>query len=342
MPKKLLVNSSPHYRSSDTTANIMGRVIIALIPILGISVVFFGFRALTITLVSVGACITFETLFNYIVKKKNTAFDFSCVVTGMLLAFNLPVTVPYWMVVIGAAFAIIIVKMLFGGIGKNFLNPALAARTFLFSWPTLMTTFIKPFSDLPIFSDPMFTNSPILPENIDVITSATPLKALKMGMLPTSSISDMLIGNIGGCIGETSALIIILGGCYLLANKIITWHIPVSYVGTVAVLSFIFPRINGLNLQSMLSEILSGGLLLGAIFMATDYSTSPITKKGKLIYGIGCGILTIFLRYFSGYPEAVSYSILLMNIFAFSIDKFMKSRRYGLGGDVYVKQQPSK
>jgi electron transport complex protein RnfD len=315
----------------------MADVIIALLPALIESVVFFGYRALTLTLISVGACIAFETLYNKIVKKPNTIGDLSCVVTGILLAFNLPVTVPYWLVVIGSFFAIVVVKMLFGGFGKNFMNPVLGARAFLFSWPMLMTTFVKPLAtyQLPIFTDPIFTNGAPLSEYIDSITTATPLKDLKAGILPDVSVTDLFIGNIGGSLGETSAMILILGGLYLLVRRIISWHIPVAYIGTVAIITFIFPTVPGINfsVDFMLSEILSGGLMLGAIFMATDYSTSPVTKKGKIIYGIGCGLLTVFLRYYSGYPEGVSYSILLMNILAFSIDKVTRPRRYGIGGN---------
>ncbi|MDF2684969.1 MAG: RnfABCDGE type electron transport complex subunit [Clostridia bacterium] len=337
MPKRFLVTSSPHYGSKENTRTIMADVIIALLPALIVAVVFFGYRALTLTLISVGACIAFETLFNKIIKKPNTVGDMSAIVTGILLAFNLPVTVPYWLVVIGSFFAIVVVKMLFGGLGKNFMNPVLGARAFLFSWPMLMTTFVKPLAtyQLPIFSDPIFTNGAPLSEYIDSITTATPLKDLKAGVLPDISITDLFVGNIGGSLGETSAMMLILGGLYLLVRRVISWQIPVSYIGTVALITFIFPTIPGVNfsMDFMLSEILSGGLILGAIFMATDYSTSPVTKKGKIIYGIGCGLLTVFLRYYSGYPQGVSYSILLMNILAFSIDKVTRPRRYGIGGN---------
>lgn len=343
MPHRLLVNSSPHYRSGETTRSVMTDVVIAMIPILVVSVIYFGFRALTLTLVTVGACLAFETLYCKITKKKNTIFDCSAIVTGMLLAFNLPVTAPYWMAVVGALFAIVVVKMLFGGLGKNIVNPALAARAFLFSWPTLMTTFVKPFVSpaLPIFYDPIFTNGAALSDYIDSITAATPLKALKTGVLSDSSIADMFIGNTGGCLGETCALLIILGGIYLMARKIITWHTPVSYIGTVALLTFIFPLTGGnFNLNFMLQEILSGGLMLGAFFMATDYTTSPVTKKGRILFGIGCGLLTVFLRYYSGYSEGVSYAILLMNVLVLPIDKLTKPKRYGIGGGYHVESAP--
>lgn len=311
----------------------MADVLLALLPALVVAIVFFGWRALTLTLVSIGACIAFETIFNAIMKRKNTVTDLSSAVTGMLLAFCLPVSVPYWLVVIGAFFAIIVVKCLFGGIGKNFLNPALSARAFLFSWPALMTTFTAPFNNLPVFTDPIFTNGQTS-EYIDSITSATPLSYLKTGVIPDISISNLFFGNVGGCIGEVCTALLLLGGIYLLLRRVITWHIPVSFIGTVAVITFIFPKISGsyFNFEFMITELLSGGLILAAFFMATDYSTSPVTKKGKFIYGVGCGLLTVFLRYFSGYPEGVSYAILLMNVLAFSLDKFTRPRRYGTGG----------
>ncbi|MBE6895866.1 MAG: RnfABCDGE type electron transport complex subunit D [Ruminococcaceae bacterium] len=335
MAKRLLVTSSPHYRSERTISKVMIDVVIAMIPISAMSVVFFGWRALALTLICVGACIAFETIFNHIAKKRNTVDDFSAVVTGMLLSFNLPVTAPYWVAVIGALFAIVVVKMLFGGLGKNFANPALAARAFLFSWPTIMTTFVRPFitPGLPVLYDPIFTNGAEMPEYIDTITTATPLASLKSGTLPDISLADMFIGNIGGCLGEVCAAAIILGGLYMLFRGVITWHIPVTYIGTVALITFIFPLTGGhFDWQFMTYELLSGGLLLGAFFMATDYSTSPVTAKGKLIFGIGCGLLTVFLRYYSGYSEGVSYAILIMNVLAYPIDKITRPRRYGKGG----------
>ncbi len=335
MAKKLLVTSSPHYRSERTTSKVMLDVIIAMIPISAMSVVFFGWRALALTVVSVAACIAFESLFNFIVKKKNTVGDLSAVVTGMLMSFNLPVTAPYWIAVVGSFFAIVVVKMLFGGLGKNFANPALAARAFLFSWPMLMTTFVKPFITpmLPIFRDPIFTNGAELPDYIDTITTATPLASLKTGALPDLSISDMFIGNMGGCIGEVCTAAILLGGVYLLIRRVITWHIPVAYLGTVALITFIFPLTGGnFNWQFMVYELLSGGLMLASFFMATDYVTAPVTPRGKLLFGLGCGLLTVFLRYYSGYSEGVSYAILIMNVLAVPIDKITKPRRFGIGG----------
>lgn len=335
--KRLLVSSSPHYRARESTRTVMLDVIIAMIPILAVSVIYFGWRALTLTLVTVASCVAFETLYNFIRRKNNTATDLSCIVTGMLLAFNLPVTAPYWIAVVGSAFAIIVVKMLFGGLGKNFANPALAARAFLFAWPMLMTTFVRPLvgNQLSVFSDPLFTNG-VTTNTVDAITTATPLKSLKAGVMPTQSILDMFMGNTGGCIGETCAAVIILGGLYLLFRRVITWHIPVAYLGTVAIITLFFPLTGEFfDYEFMLAELFSGGLMLAAFFMATDYSTCPMTSKGMLIFGVGCGALTVFLRYFSSYNEGVSYAILLMNVFAFSLDKVTKPRRFGIGGKKY-------
>ena len=334
------MNSSPHYRSGNTTRTVMTDVVVAMLPILIGSVIFFGPRALTLTLVSVGSCLAFETLFCLIAKKKNTIYDCSAVVTGILLAFNMPVAVPYWIPFVGAFFAIVVVKMLFGGLGKNIVNPALAARAFLFSWPTLMTTFTKPFvsPSLPIFSDPVFTNGAPLSDYMDSISTATPLKALKSGALSDLSIFDMFFGNKGGCLGEVSIALILLGAVYLLFRRVITWHIPVSYIGTVAAITFVFPLTGGyFNFEFMLQSIFSGGLCLAAFFMATDYTTSPVTSKGRIIFGICCGLLTVFLRYYSGYSEGVSYAILLMNMLVLPIDKMTKPRRYGIGGGYHVE-----
>lgn len=335
--KRFLVNSSPHYRSKDSTATIMRDVILALIPALGGSVIFFGFRALTLTLVSVAACIAFESLFNWVAGRKNTVSDLSAVVTGMLLAFALPVTTPYWMVTVGGFFAVVVVKGLFGGLGKNFLNPALAARAFLFSWPTIMTTYTKPFSKIHgelsfIFGEPMFTDGAV-PDSVDAVTGATALKSLNQGIVPDLDLWDMFLGNIPGCLGETSALLILVGLAYLLFRKVITWHIPVCYVGTVALLTYLFP-VGGMdNLTYMSYELLSGGLMLGAVFMATDYTTSPLSRIGKIIYAVGCGGLTVLLRTFGSYPEAVCYSILVMNVVTLVLDRYIKPRRYGIGGE---------
>lgn len=337
MSKMLLVNSSPHYRSKDSTSSIMLDVIIAMLPVLVGSVIFFGFRALILTLVGIAACIAFESLFNWITKRKNTVSDLSAVVTGMLLTFNLPVTTPYWMVLIGAFFAIIVVKCLFGGLGKNFLNPALAARAFLFSWPSIMTYFPRPFSDILwepsfIFGEPMFTDG-VVSDSLDAVSGATALKSLKEGAYPESGLMDLFVGNVPGSLGETSALLILLGLVYLLCRKVVTWHIPVCYLGSVALLTFLFPVGGMTNLTYMAYELFSGGLMLGAVFMATDYTTSPLSRAGKIIYGVGCGCLTVLLRTYGSLPEAVSYSILMMNVVTLALDRYLKPRRYGIGGE---------
>lgn len=334
MAKRLLVTSSPHYRAPYDTKAIMLDVIVALMPASAASVFFFGWRSLFIILVTIATCIASETIFNLITKKKNTVNDLSAVVTGLLLALTLPVTVPYWMCAVGGAFAIIIVKMFFGGLGNNFLNPALASRCFLFSWASTMTTFIKPMSsyDMVIFGDPIIKDGATT-EYIDSITTATPLSFLNTGDTPYESLFDMFLGNKAGCIGEISIALLLLGGIYLLARRVISWHIPVSYIGTVALITFLFPAGGGhFDVEFMLYEIMSGGLVLGAFFMATDYVTSPMTKGGKILFGIGCGAITVIIRYFGGYAEGVSFAILMMNIFAVALDKAFKPRRYGSRG----------
>ncbi len=315
------VAPSPHLKDDKTVSSVMRDVIIALIPALLGSVIFFSFRALVIVAVSVLSCVFFEFAYNFLFKKKQTIGDLSAVVTGVLLGFNLPVTVPVWLPVIGSAFAILVVKMLYGGIGKNIVNPALSARIFLFlSFSGMMTKWVPANSavnstakTLPLFA------------NVDVVSSATPLSYLKNGNPDITydiTLSNLFTGTIGGCIGETSALLLIVGGLYLLYRRIITWHIPVSFLGTVAALTFIFPKATELTRFEFMSyHLFSGGLMLGAIFMATDYATSPVTPKGRVIFGIGCGLITVFIRYFGGYPEGVSFAILLMNFLTWFIDK---------------------
>lgn len=320
---KLSVASSPHATSPVGTRNLMLDVVIALVPALCMAVYFFGWRALTTTLVSVIGCVFFEWAYEKIMKKPNTIGDLSAVITGILLVFVCPVTLPYWMILIGDFFAIVIVKQLFGGLGTNFLNPALAGRAFLMlSYPIPMTTWVKPGIE----------NWASIGSAVDAVTGPTPLASdfMKSGILPDASIVDMFIGNIGGCVGEVSALMLILGGAYLLVRGVIRLRIPAAYILTVAVLTFIFPRGEDGNLTWMLYEIFGGGLMLGAFFMATDYVTSPNNKKGELIYGIGCGLLTVFIRFFGGYPEGVCYSILIMNVCVWLIDKYSMPARYGV------------
>ena len=312
------VSNSPHIRSEDSTRQIMLDVIIALIPALALAVFVFGARALVVTAVSVVGSVVFEWLYNKLLKKPCTIGNCSAIVTGMLLAYTLPVTAPLWMVLIGDFFAIIIVKALFGGLGKNFMNPALGGRAFLMaSYPVFMTTWCKVHTTLPLFGTP------------DITSSATPLSFLKEGKLPDVSLGDAALGMVGGCIGEVSALALLVGGAYLIYRKVIGWQIPVAYIGTVAVLSFLFPKA-GTGLEWMLYSVFGGGLFLGAIFMATDYVTSPVTKKGQLVFGIGCGLFTVLIRYFGSYNEGVCYSIMVMNLCVALIDKYTKPTRFGV------------
>ncbi len=321
----LSVSSSPHLSGKQTTRSLMLDVIIALIPALVMSVWFFGPRSLLLTLVSAVACVVFEWGYEKLLKKPVTVGDLSAVVTGILLAYVCPVTLSYWTVIIGDFFAIVVVKQLFGGLGKNFLNPALAGRAFLMlCYPVPMTTWAAPGQMVGLIS------------GADAVTGATPLSVdfMHSGILPDASLLDMFVGNIGGCLGEISAVALILGGIYLVARKVISPRIPLVYIGTVAVLTVIFPKGGNGNLTWMLYEILGGGLLLGAIFMATDYVTSPVTKRGQVLYAVGCGLLTVFIRYFGGYPEGVSYAILLMNVASWLLDKAGKPGRFGVTSEM--------
>ena len=315
---ELTISSSPHAHSPVTTQTIMRDVLIALIPAMLGSIYFFGFRALLVTLVSAAACVFFEWGFCKIRKLHCKTYDLSAVVTGVLLAFVCPVTIPYWTIILGDFFAIVLVKMLFGGLGKNIVNPALAGRAFLFSWPVLMSNWVKVG----------FDNAAGLLSTADAVTAATPMSAMHQGALPEESILDMFLGNIGGCIGETSALLLIIGFLYLLYRKVITARIPLAYIGTVAILAFLFPQGND-RIAWMAAQVFGGGLMLGAIFMATDYVTSPLTKLGQIVYGIGCGVITILIRYFGGYSEGVTYAILCMNACAVLLDKIGRPVKFG-------------
>lgn len=315
---ELTISSSPHAHSPVTTQTIMRDVLIALVPALLGSIYFFGFRALLVTLVSAAACVFFEWGFCKIRKLHCKTYDLSAVVTGVLLAFVCPVTIPYWTIILGDFFAIVLVKMLFGGLGKNIVNPALAGRAFLFSWPVLMSNWVKVG----------FDNAAGLLSTADAVTAATPMSAMHQGALPEESILDMFLGNIGGCIGETSALLLIIGFVYLLYRKVITARIPLAYIGTVAILAFLFPQGND-RIAWMAAQVFGGGLMLGAIFMATDYVTSPLTKLGQIVYGIGCGVITILIRYFGGYSEGVTYAILCMNACSVLLDKIGRPVKFG-------------
>ena len=320
---KLIATSNPHIRGSETTRSIMLDVIIAMCPALIWAIIYFGVEALLLTAVSVVGCVFFEWAYRKIMHKPQSIGDLSAVVTGMLLSFVCPATTPLWMILIGDFFAIVVVKQLFGGIGKNFLNPALAGRAALLaSYAGAMTTWL-----------PAGTKAAIgggMP--VDVVSAATPLAYLKTGDLEglkqIASVGDMFLGKIGGSMGEVSALMLLIGGLYLIWRKVINWQTPVAYIATVAVLTVLFPKAGGA--EYMLYSIFGGGLFLGAFFMATDYATSPVTKKGQLIYGIGCGLFTVFIRYFGSYNEGVCYSIMVMNCCTALIDKYTKPVRFGV------------
>ena len=311
---KLTVASSPHIRGNFRTSRLMLDVVIALLPALAVGVWVLGIRALWVTLVSVAAALATEYVYSLITRTRNTVIDCSSLVTGLLLAMTLPVSVPYWLVAVGSVFAILAVKILCGGLGQNVFNPALLARAFmLLICPVGMVRYAA--------------------LGVDGVSSATPLHHMVMPALPEESIMDMFLGNCPGSIGEISALALILGGVYLVVRKVISPRIPLAYLGTVAVVTLVFHKTDA-PAQWMLHSLLSGGVMLGAIFMATDYATSPATPWGQIIYGIGCGVLTVVFRYFGLFPEGVTYAILLMNALVWVLDRYTAPRRFGvkLGG----------
>ena len=309
----------PQVRTNTDTRRIMLDVIIALLPAVAVAVWQFGAYPLLVIAVSMASAAFFEWGYRKLLKKHSTIGDLSACVTGMLLALVLPPTAPWWLPIIGTFFAIVVVKQLYGGIGKNFLNPALAGRAFLLaSYAAIMSgAYLVPRA---------------LRGTIDATTMATPLSFLyDAGAMPEYfSFVDLLIGKVPGCIGEISALALIIGGVYLVLRKVISWRIPVSFVGTVAVLCLIFGYQGYGRVEWMLYNVLSGGLMLGAIFMATDYATSPVTLKGQLLFGAGCGALTVLIRYFGGFPEGVSYAILIMNLCSWAIDKAFHRHQFGV------------
>jgi electron transport complex protein RnfD len=298
----MTVTCSPHIQHGDSTRSIMRDVLIALVPALIASVAVFGPRSLLLVAVCVAVACGAEALFEKSVGRPNTVGDLSAAVTGVLLAFNLPVGLPLWMAGFGSIVAIVVVKQLFGGIGQNFANPAITARiVLLLSFTGPMTSWVIP----------------------DAVSGATPLEQLSAGSIEAlPKLSSMFLGTIGGCLGETSSLALLLGGAYLLFRRVITWHIPVSFVGTVFALTALLG-------EQPVYQVLAGGLLLGAIFMATDYSTSPQTPKGRIIFGVGCGLLTVFIRVYGSYPEGVSFAILLMNIVAPHISNLTMNKALG-------------
>ena len=305
----LTVTSSPHIRGDFRTSRLMLDVVLALIPALIVGAVVLGARALLVTLISMAAAVAAEYLWSLLLKRRNTIVDGSALVTGMLFAMTLPVSVPYWLAAAGSAFAILVAKLMCGGLGQNIFNPALFARAFaLILFPAALTRY------------------PAL--GVDAVSSSTPLHHMVMPALPEESVLDMFLGNCPGSIGEISALALIAGGIYLVARKVISARIPVAYLATVAVITLVFHKTDD-AVSWMLYSLFSGGVMLGAIFMATDYVTSPVTKKGQIFYGIGCGILTVIFRYYGLFPEGVTYAILLMNLCVWVIDRYTAPRIYG-------------
>lgn len=303
----LIVSSSPHLRSDGSTKKIMLDVIIALVPAMIGAVYFFGLNALKLILISVAASMVSEYVIQKIFKKEVTITDFSAIVTGILIAFNIPANSPWWLPVVAAVFGIIVVKQFFGGIGQNFMNPALAARAFLVaSWPGIMSEYTLP--------------------GADAVTGATPLAILESGKIARlPSMMDMFVGNIGGSIGETSALLLLIGGIYLIIRGVINWKTPVVYIATTAIMLFLL----GVDTAELPYHLLGGGLFLGAFYMITDYSSTPVTPWGQIIVGVGAGILTAIIRIKGGFPEGVSYSILLMNLITPIIERFTAPRIFG-------------
>ena len=319
MSVNLTVSAAPHIRGKDNTRRLMLDVLIALAPALIAAVYFYGERALVLTVISVAACVVCEALICLVMRRPVSVGDLSAVVTGVLLAFSVPHSCPYWALVAGDAFAIIVVKGLVGGLGQNVFNPALAGRAFMMLlWPSTITrygyTYVAPFE---------FGTA-------DIVASSTPLQTMARSTLPGVSIFDMFLGNgVLGCIGEVCNLALLIGLAWLLYRKVISWRIPVAYLGAVAVLTLVFSKGDD-ALAWMLYSVLGGGVMLGAIFMATDYATSPTLPVAQLVYGIGCGVLTVVIRYFGIFPEGVTYAILIMNACAWAFDKAFPIRRFGV------------
>ena len=312
---KLTVASSPHIRGDFKTSRLMLDVVIALLPALLAGTIVFGVRALALTAVSMIAAVAAEGLFALVTRQRSTIQDCSALVTGMLFALILPVTAPYWLVACGSAFAIMVIKLMWGGLGQNVFNPALSARAFvMLLWPAYVTRY----------------------PGLDGVTAATPLHHMVMPALPTESVLDMFLGNCPGSIGEISSLALLIGGAYLVIRKVITIRIPAAYLLTVAAVTFVFHKTDSALLW-MLYNLFSGGVMLGAIFMATEYGSSPVTPLGQVIFGIGCGILTVIFRYFGLFPEGVTYAILIMNAFVWFIDRHTAMRRFGTGKEAAGK-----
>ena len=310
MENNFILSPSPHVFTKDTTSKMMKSVMIGLLPASLTSIYFFRLRAIILLCMCIISCVIFEYSFQKLMKRKITIGDYSAVVTGMFLAFVLPPAVPFWICIIGSLVAIILVKQIFGGLGSNIFNPALLARAFLMAaFPTVLTTWSRPLT-------------------LDVVTGATPLSLFKFEHI-LKTYQNLFIGNISGSLGETSAIALIIGAAYLFYKKVIDYRIPISYILTVVTISFIANKINPSSYAPLVFHVLAGGLLLGAFFMATDPVTSPVTKKGRWVFGIGCGIITMVIRLWGGLPEGVMYSILLMNALTPLINKATRPRRYG-------------
>jgi electron transport complex protein RnfD len=331
MDNKLIVSTSPHLHKDESISKIMWMVVLSLIPAGAAGVFIFGLKALGVIILSIVCALVTELFLQVLTqplragagltKRKVTVLDGSAFLTGLLLAYNLPPHVPFWIPIVGSFFAVAIGKQVFGGLGQNIFNPALVGRVFLVaSWPKYMTIFTKPLTP------PLCTGAGL---NYDAVTQATPLALLKEGkILENISYLDLFLGKRGGCIGEVCILALLLGAAFLLLKGYISWHIPITYILTVGVFTYIFGP-QGLFSGDWLFHILSGGLILGAFFMATDYVTSPLTHKGQIIFGLGCGLLTAIIRLWGGYPEGVSYAILMMNGASPIIDRYTKNRIYG-------------
>lgn len=311
--------SSPQIAQVSSISSTMLDVIVALLPALGMAVYLFGPRVLALTLVSVAACVGAEYGYRRLMGLSNTVGDLSACVTGLLLAMSLPVTAPYWAPVLGGVFSIVVVKQFYGGLGRNFMNPALAGRALLCTFPGLMTTWVDAFQKTPLFGA------------VDAVSSPTPMALLHAGALPDLTLSQLMLGQHGGAMGGAPVFMLLLGGVYLVGRRVISPRIPLSYLGTVALLTLLFPRGNGGALAWMTAQLCSGGLVLGAVFMASDYTTTPVTPVGQTLFGMGCGVLTVLLRYFGSYPDGVGWAILTMNCCVWLLDRAALPRRFGVG-----------
>ncbi len=323
-PDSLILSSSPHIAGGESIRGLMADVILAMIPGILVGIYYFGLPAVRVLIITTLSAVLFEAGTQRMMGRKVTVTDLSAAVTGILLAMNMPSGSPWWLCIVGSGIAIVVSKQIYGGLGYNPFNPALVARVvLLISWPVQMTTWPVP--------------KPFFARGMDTITGATPLGTMKESLLLHGDLSgisnfswiDPFLGHVGGSLGEISALALILGGVYLLIRRVITWHVPVSFLGTVLVIAIVFHRIDPTRYASPMFHLVTGGLILGAFFMATDLVTSPVTHTGMLIFGAGCGIITMMIRFWGGYPEGVSFAILLMNAVTPLIDRWVKPKKFG-------------